>query len=98
MAKMSCIAAVTALLVLSSCSQGPKDHMAHARTQLIDISRDYFQKDHPDWARQLDCCIIVVERRDCWEVRFDLPAENRDQTAIVRIAKGTMRPMGTFHE
>jgi len=90
-----------AVVMLASCAQEPRDHMGLAKLQLKDISRDYLQKRHPDWAKQLDQTdqnIVVVERRECWEVHFAMPVEDHGRTAVVRLAKGTLEPLGTFHE
>lgn len=83
-------------LATAGCSQG--DRMARAKEQLVDISHDYMATDHPDWADQCDGEIVVVERVNCWEVHFPLRADSADRTAVVRIAKGTMEPLGMFHE
>ncbi len=84
-------------LSLSSC--GRTDHMAQAKEQLVDISKTYLAKDHPDWAGQCQCDeIIVIERASCWEVHFPLQADSANRTVVVRLAKGTLEPVGMFHE
>jgi hypothetical protein len=90
-----------AAAMLSSCAQKPADHMSVAKLQLTEISRDYLVKQHPDWAKRMEYAdqnIVVVERRECWEVHVDMATEEHGRVAVVRIAKGTMEPLGTYHE
>jgi hypothetical protein len=95
----SLIAVVCACgVAISLAGCGQTDHMAKAKEQLVDISRVYLAKDHPDWSCQCDGEIVVVERVQCWEVHFPMRADNNSRTAVVRISKGTLQPMGLFHE
>ena len=75
-----------------------KQIMALAKEQCVDISRCYLQTSDPDWADGLDGPIVVVERPDCWEVQFSLTQDRSADTAVVRIAKDSMQPVGMFHE
>ncbi len=100
MNRIGCIIAVLALagvLCVSGC-KGPEDQMEIAKMQLVTISKDYLQVDHPNWAKQMGRRIIVIEGATCWDVQFPLPVDEDGQTAVVRIAKGTMEPLGVFPE
>jgi hypothetical protein len=91
-----CAIACAIAMALTGCAKS--DHMALAKEQLVDISKVYLAKDHPDWVCQCDGEIIVVERVQCWEVHFPMKADNSNRTAVVRISKGNLEPMGMFHE
>lgn len=93
---ITCVFACLVVVALAGCGQ--IDHMAKAKEQLVEVSKVYLAKDHPDWSCQCDGEIIVVERVQCWEVHFPMRADNADRTAVVRVSKGTLEPIGMFHE